>query len=209
VSIGSLVYLGLLALAAITITVLIIMYAQLQARLTQSNSELQRAHAHVTQTLDQLTQANAELSQLQNHMNNRVQQLLVEWRDRELESARKQLWEAALSEARNVFTRWKMEAEESIRADAIKRSSAVVAGKITEHLIPHMGLFPYNPKDVRFLGSPVDLIVFDGMDEGSLRQVVCLEVKTGAGTLTTRERRIRDVVAAGQVAWQELRVAGQ
>jgi predicted Holliday junction resolvase-like endonuclease len=91
--------------------------------------------------------------------------------------------------------------------DAIRRSSAVVSGKVTEHLAPYIGVFPYNPKDVRFLGAPIDLIVFDGLSEGDLHQIIFLEVKTNTSNLSTRERRIRDVVVARQVAWRELRVS--
>lgn len=99
-------------------------------------------------------------------------------------------------------------AETAIRADAVRRSSAVVSGKVTEHLAPYMAAFPYDPKDARFLGTPVDLIVFDGMSEDSLREIVFLEIKSGSATLSTRERRIRDAVMARRVAWKEFRVGG-
>jgi predicted Holliday junction resolvase-like endonuclease len=69
-----------------------------------------------------------------------------------------------------------------------------------------MGAFPYNPKDVRFLGTPVDLLVFDGMSEDDLREIVFLEIKSGGSTLTTRERRVRDAVLARRVSWKEFRV---
>lgn len=99
-------------------------------------------------------------------------------------------------------------AEGEIRADAVRRSSAVVSGKVTEHLAPYMAAFPYDPKDARFLGTPVDLIVFDGMSEDSLREIVFLEIKSGSATLSTRERRIRDAVLARRVVWREFRVGG-
>ena len=51
---------------------------------------------------------------------------------------------------------------------------------------------------MRFLGSPVDLVVFDGL--------VFIEAKTGEATLTGRERQIREVVTARQVEWSEWRV---
>ena len=77
-----------------------------------------------------------------------------------------------------------------------------------EQLIPYLPAFPYNPKDVRFLGSPIDLVVFDGLAEGDLRGIVFLEVKTGGSSLTSRERQVRDVIRAREVEWAELRVAG-
>ncbi|MGE0455799.1 MAG: Holliday junction resolvase-like protein [Vicinamibacteria bacterium] len=55
----------------------------------------------------------------------------------------------------------------------------------------------------------MDLIVFDGMSEDALREIIFLEVKTGGSSLTTRERRIRDVVLAKKIAWREFRVGGE
>ena len=57
-----------------------------------------------------------------------------------------------------------------------------------------------------FLGSPVDLVVFDGLSAGDVRRVVFLEVKTGGAALTTRERQVRAVIEAREVAWAELRL---
>ena len=153
-------------------------------------------------------QLHAQLNQLQAQLNDRAQQQFAAWRDRELDAVRAQLRQAAQFEARTALERWQMETEANIRTDAIRRSSSVVSGKVTEHLAPYLGLFPYNPKDVRFLGAPIDLIVFDGMNEDDLREIIFLEVKTNTGSLSTRERRIRDAVLARRVAWRELRIGG-
>jgi predicted Holliday junction resolvase-like endonuclease len=103
------------------------------------------------------------------------------------------------------FLIWKVRYTTSIREDAVQRSQAVTAGKVHEQLIPYLPGFPFNPKDVRFLGSPIDLVVFDGLAEGQVRRVVFLEVKTGRAGLTSRERSVRDAVQAGEVEWAELR----
>jgi predicted Holliday junction resolvase-like endonuclease len=102
---------------------------------------------------------------------------------------------------------WKARYTATIREDAVQRSQAVTAGKVHEQLIPYLPAFPYNPKDVRFLGSPIDLVVFDGLAEGRIRRIVFLEVKTGRSGLTSRERLVRDVIQARDVEWVELRVA--
>jgi predicted Holliday junction resolvase-like endonuclease len=62
-------------------------------------------------------------------------------------------------------------------------------------------------QDVRFLGSPIDLVIFDGLAEGRLRRIVFLEIKTGRSGLTHRERCVRDVIHAGDIEWAELRVS--
>jgi len=102
--------------------------------------------------------------------------------------------------------RWKARYTQAIRQDAVQRSQAVTSGKVHEQLVPYLPEFGFNPKDARFVGSPVDLLVFDGLDEGELRRVVFLEIKTGGSTLTGRERQVRDVVRARQVTWEELRI---
>ena len=60
---------------------------------------------------------------------------------------------------------------------------------------------------IRFLGSPVDFVVFDGLAEGRVRRIVFVEVKTGRSGLTSRERCVRDVIQDREVEWAELRVA--
>ena len=105
-----------------------------------------------------------------------------------------------------AFIVWRAKHAGAIRADAVARSLAVTVGKVSEQLVPYLPGFGYNPKDARFLGSPVDFVVFDGLDAGALRRVVFLEVKTGAAALSTRERQIRDAIESGRISWDELRV---
>lgn len=107
------------------------------------------------------------------------------------------------------FLMWKAKYTNAIRQDAVLRSQAVTVGKISEQLVPLLPGFAFNPKDVRFLGSPVDLVVFDGLCDGDVREVVFLEVKTGAATLSGRERQVRDAIVEKRVRWDELRLTGR
>jgi predicted Holliday junction resolvase-like endonuclease len=104
------------------------------------------------------------------------------------------------------FLVWKLRYSATIREDAVQRSLAVTAGKVHEQLVPYLPEFGFNPKDARFLGSPVDLIVFDGLAAGDVRRIVFLEVKTGGASLTARERQVRDIVEAREIEWAELRL---
>jgi predicted Holliday junction resolvase-like endonuclease len=113
------------------------------------------------------------------------------------------------AEARESLERWKREHEARIRSDAIRRSQSAVAGKTTEHLAPYLPEFPFDPRDARFLGAPIDLVVFDGMTAGELREIVFVEIKTGpSAALSPRERRLRDAVVERRVRFQELRLPG-
>jgi predicted Holliday junction resolvase-like endonuclease len=100
---------------------------------------------------------------------------------------------------------WKVRYTRHIRRDAVLRSQATISGLVHEQLLPFLPEFPFNPKDARFLGTPVDLVVFDGLDAGQVRGIVFLEVKTGGATLSARERQVRDAIRAGNVSWLEIR----
>jgi len=93
-----------------------------------------------------------------------------------------------------------------IRRDAVSQSRAVTRGQVFEQFAAYFPGFEFNPKDAQFLGKPVDFVVFDGLDEGELRSIVFVEIKTGDATLSTRERRIRDAIRRGDVEWRELRL---
>jgi predicted Holliday junction resolvase-like endonuclease len=103
---------------------------------------------------------------------------------------------------------WKWRYTARVRRDAIAQSKAVTRGQVYEQLVPFLPEFPFNPKDAHFLGKPVDFIVFDGLEEGDLRQVVLVEVKTGNATLTPRERQVRDAIREKRVQWAEIRQPG-
>jgi len=92
------------------------------------------------------------------------------------------------------------------RKDAIVRSRAVTRGQTVEQLAPFTESFGYDPRDARFLGSPIDLVVFDGLSEGYEVEVVFVEVKTGASRLNEREQAVRDAVEDRRVSWRELRL---
>jgi predicted Holliday junction resolvase-like endonuclease len=100
---------------------------------------------------------------------------------------------------------WKWRYTRAVRRDAVLRSEAVTVGKVSEQLLPFFPEFRFNPRDARFLGAPVDLVVFDGLAEGRCERVVFVEVKTRGARLTARERLVREAVEAGRVEWLELR----
>jgi predicted Holliday junction resolvase-like endonuclease len=95
------------------------------------------------------------------------------------------------------------------RRSAIDQHRAVTHGQVYEQLVPYLPDFDFYPTDARFLGRPVDFVVFDGLDEGELRRIVFVEVKTGGSKLTSRERFIRDAIREGRVSWKEVRGSSQ
>ena len=92
------------------------------------------------------------------------------------------------------------------RGDAIKRSRAVLSGQFSEQLAPYLPNFPYKPTEARFIGKPVDFIVFKGMDEKKIEEVVFVEVKTGKNQLSSVEKSLKETIQGKKVSWSEYRV---
>ena len=93
-----------------------------------------------------------------------------------------------------------------IKKDSIERSRASLGGQFSEQLAPYLPNFKYKPTECKFLGKPVDLIVFEGLDEKEVTEIVFVEVKSGGSELNGVQRKIRDAVKAGRVKWYEYRI---
>jgi predicted Holliday junction resolvase-like endonuclease len=103
------------------------------------------------------------------------------------------------------FRDWRAHETEAIRKSAINQSRAVLGGKFTEQLAPFFADFPYDPTEVRFIGSPIDMIVFPGLSRGEPEEIVILEVKSGkSAQLTQQQKKIRELIENGMVRWDEI-----
>jgi predicted Holliday junction resolvase-like endonuclease len=92
--------------------------------------------------------------------------------------------------------------EKAARKDAVKKSRAVLTGNLAEQLAPYLPGFRYKPTELRFVGKPVDYVVFEGLDERKIRRVIFLEIKSGEATLNEAERSLRDAVKQGRVDFE-------
>jgi len=102
------------------------------------------------------------------------------------------------------FDAWCITKEKEIRKDSLTRSRNIIRGQATEHLSPFM-IKGYSPKDFRFLGNPIDFIIYDGLGEvtdgnrDSIKSIIFLDIKTGNSQLNKVQRRIRDCVLDGRI----------
>ncbi len=98
------------------------------------------------------------------------------------------------------------EEKEKARREAIERSRQVLGGKFTEQMAPYLPEFKYDPTEARFIGSPIDMIIFPGLAQGNPREIVILEIKSGKEPhLTPGEAKIRELIEGGMVRWELLR----
>ncbi|GHT53168.1 hypothetical protein FACS1894106_3620 [Spirochaetia bacterium] len=105
---------------------------------------------------------------------------------------------------RQEAAEWEAHKLEDIVKARLKQSRAVLGGLVSEQMAPLLPGFPFDPGDCRFVGKPIDFIVFKGMNEKDISEVIFLEVKSGAAKqLNDQEKKLRDAIQAGRVRWVE------
>jgi len=109
-------------------------------------------------------------------------------------------------QAKSYLAKWKAEVEKDIRGDAVSRSRVTLGGKLAEQLAPYFPDFPYDPTEARFIGSPVDFIVFEGIAQNEPKEVVFVEVKSGKSEMSGRQKKLKEVIEKKKVRWEEYRV---
>lgn len=92
------------------------------------------------------------------------------------------------------------------RKEAIMKSRAVLGGQFSEQLAPYLPDFKYSPTECRFIGKPIDLIVFKGMDEKEISEVVFVEVKSGKSRVSSSEKKLKEAIENKRVRWEEYRI---
>ncbi len=86
------------------------------------------------------------------------------------------------------------------REGSLRRSESTRYGQITEQFMPFISDYPYDSKQFRFLGSPIDGVQFEE------DKIVMIEFKSAGSKLSTRQRKIRNLIKEGKVDFQEIRV---
>ena len=96
---------------------------------------------------------------------------------------------------------------------SVNTSRAVLKGKMAEQLAPILPEFEYLPSDAKFLGDPVDYIVFDGYSdfrdgEGRAEDitVVLMDIKSGGARLTKGQLAIAEAIQQGRVRFETVRI---
>ncbi len=92
------------------------------------------------------------------------------------------------------------------REDAIKRSRAILTGQFSENIAPYFPNFPYSPTECKFLGKPIDFIVFKGADENNIKEVIFLEIKSGNSKLNKQEKNLKETILSKKIKWDEYKV---
>lgn len=95
--------------------------------------------------------------------------------------------------------------------EALQKSRNVVRGQVAEELLPLFPDFPYVLSDCKFIGRPIDYIVFEGMSdkrdtkEGEIT-IVLADVKVNKSTRNPVQNAIKRAVEAGRIRFETWQV---
>lgn len=147
--------------------------------------------------------------------------------DAQFEQKRQELDSHYRSLYSTEMDKWKaeyqLEQQEAVQAQikaevnkALNSSRSSLKGKINEQMAP---LFPefaskYVAADARFIGSPIDFVVFrnlhtlaNGGDDRKEVEIVFVEVKTGNKSLNPNERAVRSAVENLRVRYDLMKIS--
>jgi predicted Holliday junction resolvase-like endonuclease len=84
---------------------------------------------------------------------------------------------------------------------------------MAEQLAPIMPQFEYLPSDAKFLGDPVDYVVFDGytdLRDGQGKvddiEIVLIDIKSGGARLTKGQQAIAQAIQQGRIRFETIRI---
>ena len=99
------------------------------------------------------------------------------------------------------------------RKESVAQSRSVLRGKVAEQMAPLLPGFHYAAADARFMGDPIDYVVFhrynalrDDPTTPQEVEVVLLDIKSGKSSLSKSQRAIAQAVETGRVRFEVVRV---
>ena len=132
------------------------------------------------------------------------------------ESQKEQLEKSIHATYDAEFEKWKAttlsQAIDQARADAVNTSRVVLRGKIAEQIAPLLPEFlaNFHPADAKFIGSPIDYLIFKNMNKGPESEdqieLVLLDVKTGKSQLTPIQKKIQNAADEKRIRFEVLRI---
>ena len=115
------------------------------------------------------------------------------------------LWKKNITYAeiiRQLNTR--LEEQEISHKKGLEIQKVSIKGQALENIAPFLPNFPHIPSNCRFLGKPVDYVIFENLeDKEKPISLVFMDVKTGkTARLTKDEKRIKEACEAGRTSFE-------
>lgn len=79
---------------------------------------------------------------------------------------------------------------------------ATNVGNFLELAVPAAKDFKWVVPDSKYLGKPIDLLVFNGLSNGNVKSLSFVEVKTGDADLNDHQESVRDAIEAHKISYK-------
>jgi len=110
--------------------------------------------------------------------------------------------QALLNELKN--RQEELERQKKLTTDkALITSKAVNIGKNLEKILPTLKDFTWDLCDCRFIGDPLDMIIFNGLSVNRVHSISFIEVKSGGARLNAHQKIIKDAIEDKKVSYKE------
>ena len=88
----------------------------------------------------------------------------------------------------------------TVEVKSAKQSLSTRYGQISEQFMPFMGSYPFDSKQFKFLGNPIDGVQFE--DD----KIIFVEFKVNTSSLSQKQRNIRDLIKENKVFFKEIKI---
>ena len=96
----------------------------------------------------------------------------------------------------------------SLRNNIAEKQRAGIKGKLAETFAPFLPGFPFKPSECKFIGDPIDYLVFEGLDERDVKGIHLVEIKDSNSKLSKHQKQIKDIIDdldSKEVTFREVR----
>ncbi len=103
------------------------------------------------------------------------------------------------------FKEWLRENEFDIRRTAIRQMSSNIVDNISKELSIVKNNFAFNPKDIKFTGRFIDLIIFDGAANEEIVNIYFIDIqRPGFNSKYNFKTKVFNAIKNGNVSFQEI-----
>lgn len=103
------------------------------------------------------------------------------------------------------FKEWQSENEFDIRRTAIRQMNSHIVDNISKELSIVKNNFAFNPKDIKFTGRFIDLIIFDGAADEELVNIYFIDIqRQGIASKHNFKAKVSNAIRKGNVSFQEI-----
>ncbi|MEK6901748.1 MAG: Holliday junction resolvase-like protein [Nanoarchaeota archaeon] len=96
---------------------------------------------------------------------------------------------------------WRKEAEwqqhvPHLRSDIADKQRSGIKGNVAEMFAPYLPKFPFKASECKFIGNPIDYVVFEGLDERKITGIHFIDVKTDSSELKAHQKQIKELISS-------------